>query len=115
ATLFVSRESEAWARFLIREQMAPSEAFQRIYDGVMKPTLKVLGGLVGIILGEDPDSEHVRLRTLSLLGSVLVFRVAHAAVLSQLDWQEVGPRETGLVRDLARELVDSLAGTGVAT
>jgi len=112
AMLFVSGESEPWARFLIREQMEPTEAFQRVYGGVMQPTLEVIGRLVGIILDEDPSSEHVRLRTLALLGGIMVFRMAHAAALAQLGWQEIGSREAAAIRKLAGELVTSLAQPG---
>ncbi|MHC1551626.1 CerR family C-terminal domain-containing protein [Phyllobacterium sp. K27] len=112
ATLFVSRESEPWARFLIREQMEPTEAFRRIYGGVMKPLLEVVARLVAILLDEPHVSQRVRLRTLALLGSVMVFRVAHAAVLAQLEWQSIGPKEVETVRGLARELVAAINSGG---
>jgi len=108
AALFISDESEPWARFLIREQMEPTEAFQRVYGGVMKPMLEVSGRLVGILVGEDPQSNHVKLRTLSLLGGMMVFRVARAAALAQLGWSGFGKPETEEVRRLAAELVASL-------
>lgn len=113
AALFIGHESETWARFLIREQMEPTEAFRRVYAGVMGPMLGLLGRLVATLLDEDPRSEHVRLRTLSLAGSVLVFRVAHAAVLAHLEWQAIGPREVGVVGALAAELAASI-GNGAS-
>lgn len=113
ATLFVSPASERWARFLIREQIAPTEAFTRIYTSVMKPMLELVAKLTGILFGEDPASEHVRLRALTLLGSVMVFRVAHAAVLAQLDWKTIGDREVEVIRSLADELVDSVERQGL--
>jgi TetR/AcrR family transcriptional regulator, regulator of cefoperazone and chloramphenicol sensitivity len=112
ATLFVSGESEPWARFLIREQMEPTEAFKRVYGGVMKPLLEVVGRLVAILLGDAPGSQHVRLRTLSLIGSVMVFRVAHAAVLAELEWKAIGPDEVEIVRSLAHELVSAINPEG---
>jgi AcrR family transcriptional regulator len=115
AMLFVSRESETWARFLIREQMEPTDAFQRVYGGVMQPTLEVTSRLVGIILRKDPNSEHVRLRTLALLGGVMVFRIAHAATLAQLGWRELGAREAAIIRGHARELATSLVPSGAAS
>ncbi|WP_454850555.1 CerR family C-terminal domain-containing protein [Rhizobium binxianense] len=104
-TLFVGRESESWARFLIREQMEPTEAFTRVYHGIMRPMIEMSRRLIGTILGEDPASEHVRLRTLSFVGGILVFRVAHAAVLAQMEWNEAGPREVEALRAHAAELV----------
>jgi hypothetical protein len=50
----------------------------------------------------------VRLRTFTLLGSVLVFRVAHAAVLAQMEWDGVGPKQVETVRGLAAELVNAI-------
>ena len=112
AALFVSAKSESWARFLIREQMEPTEAFARVYGGVMKPMLDVVGKLVAVLIGEDSDSQHVRLRTLSLLGSVMVFRMANAAARAQLGWKSIGPREVEVVRGLARELVAAIGPNG---
>lgn len=108
AEMFIAPQSEPWARFLVREQLEPTEAFQRVFGKVMKPLLDLLGTLVGLILGEDPESEHVRLRTLSLVGALLVFRVANAAAMAHLGWSAVGPPEMDRVRDLARELALSI-------
>ncbi|OCO98444.1 MULTISPECIES: CerR family C-terminal domain-containing protein [unclassified Ensifer] len=109
--LFVSRQSESWARFIIREQMEPTEAFERVYSNVMGPMIGMAGRLVATILGEPVQSEHVRLKTLSFVGSILVFRMAHAAVLRQMNWQAVGPDELDLLRRHTAELVTAL-GSG---
>jgi AcrR family transcriptional regulator len=109
AVLFVSNRSEPWARFLSREQMQPTVAFHEIYEGVMGPLLSVCDQLVGTLLGEDPASQHVRLRTLSLVGSVLVFRMARASVLSALGWEEIDDRGLSEIEALAVELVASIS------
>ncbi|WP_457091935.1 CerR family C-terminal domain-containing protein [Microvirga sp. P5_D2] len=112
AALFVSEQSEPWARFIIREQMYPTEAFRRIYDAIMSPMFDVAGRLVGILLCDDPSSEHIRLRTLSLLGSVLVFRMARAAVMAKLGWSSIGPEQLSAIQAHARELVAALGHEG---
>ncbi|WP_309083720.1 CerR family C-terminal domain-containing protein [Chelativorans sp.] len=108
AEIFVSPQSAPWARFLIREQMEPTEAFQRVYGGVMQPTLEVATRLVGILLAEPAGSEHVKLRTIALLGSLMVFRMAQAAAQAYLGWPQFGDRETVEIRSLAAELVGLL-------
>ena len=105
AELFVTPRSEPWARFLIREQMQPSEAFNRVYGAIMSPLLDTAAHMVGSLLDEDPSSEHVRLRTISLLGSLLVFRMAHAAVLAKMEWERIGPAQLAAIKQLAAELV----------
>jgi AcrR family transcriptional regulator len=112
AALFVSKESETWARFIVREQMEPTEAFNRLYGNVMRPMLEVAGRLLAIILGEPPGSEHVRLRMLSLLGSIIVFRLANAAAMAQLGWTNLGPRETEVIRRHAAELIAAIKREG---
>lgn len=109
--LFVSKESESWARFLIREQMEPTEAFTRVYQGIMRPMIEMGRRLMGAILGEDPASENMRLRTLSFIGSILVFRMAHAAVLAQMHWHSIGEEQIATVRAHAARLVAALSPT----
>ncbi|HKT17165.1 MAG TPA: CerR family C-terminal domain-containing protein [Stellaceae bacterium] len=109
ARLMLSAESAHWARFIVSEQMEPTEAFERIYARVMSPLLETARALVGLIIGEDAASEVVRLRTLALLGQVLVFRVAHAAVMRQLGWQQVGPREFALIDAMIQRSVGGIA------
>lgn len=108
ATFYVSPESEHWARFILREQMEPTEAFKRMYEGFMKPGTETASRLVAIILGESLESEHVRLRTLSLIGSVLMFRMGKATATTYLGWQRIGPREIAAIRNLAAELVAAI-------
>ena len=105
---FVSKESEPWARFIIREQMEPTEAFARVYQGLMGPMIGMARQMIGTILREDPACEHVRLRTLAFIGNIMIFRVAHAAVLAQMEWQSVGPGQLQALRNLVAELVGQL-------
>ena len=113
AEVMVSEKSRPWARFLIREQMEPTEAFARVYESVMRPMLEAVRRLVGILLEDSPTSERVRLRSISLIGSLMVFRVANAAVLRQLEWNEIGPKELDAIRTNITDIVRSLHSGGV--
>jgi len=109
AALFASSRSEPWARFIIREQMQPTAAFRKIYDSVMGPLLNVCDHLIGTLLGKDPASERVRLRTLSLVGSVLMFRMGRASVLASLNWKTIDDKGLAAIEALVVELVASIA------
>jgi TetR/AcrR family transcriptional regulator, regulator of cefoperazone and chloramphenicol sensitivity len=109
ARVLVHQESASWSRFIIREQMEPTEAFERIYQKIMSRLLETARSLVGIILGEAPTSAAVRLRTVTLLGQVLVFRVANAAVMRQLGWTEIGPEQFIAIRDTLRQSIAAIA------
>jgi AcrR family transcriptional regulator len=108
AALMVGEESAAWARFIIREQMEPTEAFERIYGKVMAPLLETARHLVGALLEADADSDAVRLRTIALIGQILVLRVARAAALRQLGWEKIGPEEHAAIHAMIRATVAAL-------
>ena len=71
------------ARFVIREQMQPTAAFDILF-GTMS---RIHGGacrLMGMATGREPETAETRLRVFTLLGQVLVFRVAEAVVLRRM-------------------------------
>lgn len=107
-TLFADDESAVWVRYMVREQAEPTEAYDRIYAGFMQPMLAAVRYLVGILLEADPDSERVRLRTLSLVGSLIVYRVGRATILREMGWSAVGSEESAAIRSIAAELVASI-------
>jgi TetR/AcrR family transcriptional regulator, regulator of cefoperazone and chloramphenicol sensitivity len=114
AGVLVREESAPWARFVIREQMEPTEAFERLYGGIMRPVLAAASALVGRILGEVPDSHRVRMRAMGLIGQLVALRAARAAVLRHLGWEGVGAAEFGEIRAMIRENVATLRPEGEA-
>jgi AcrR family transcriptional regulator len=108
AGVLVSDESAPWARFIIREQMEPTEAFDRLYNAVMSRVIETIRVLLGIITGADPESETVRLRAIALVGQILIFRAARAAVMRQLAWDEIGESQREAIRAMIRDSVASL-------
>ncbi|MCL2716670.1 MAG: CerR family C-terminal domain-containing protein [Alphaproteobacteria bacterium] len=108
AALFVSPQSDVWAQFVVHEQSAPTAAFSILYRGFMGPMLQIAERLLAILLEEPVGSEHIRLRLVSLLGSILVFRVARGTILSQLGWSEIGPGQANAVLDMVPELLATI-------
>ena len=106
--LLMRPEWETWARVVIREQMEPTEAFQILFTTGMQPQIRAARHLVGRCLDLDPAAEVVGIRALGLIGGVLMFRTARAAVLRVMDWDAVGVREIALIRDLVETLVAGL-------
>lgn len=73
-------KSAAWSLFIMREQMAPTEAFDRIYGGLMGKMLETLCELVCIATGGE-DRDAARIAVITLMGQVLVLRASRATVL----------------------------------
>lgn len=108
ARMLIREESASWARFIIREQMEPSAAFERLYEGFIRRTFETITSLIAQITDLEPRSQAVRLKALSLIGRVLIFRAARATVLRQLEWDTVGDEEFAAIRGLIRESVETL-------
>ncbi len=105
---FAAPESTAWARLILREQQDPSEAFDRLYAGVMRRLLSLLARLIARVRGTDPQSVETRLLCQTIIGQALVFRSARATVLRQLDWQQIGAAEIMTIQAVIRRNVTAM-------
>ena len=95
-------QSNAWALFIMREQLNPTEAFERIYAGTMGQTGRVLVDLICIATGVR-DRQAARLAAMTLFGQVLVMKAARAMCRKLLE------REV-----LSDDLIDDYAARVVA-
>jgi AcrR family transcriptional regulator len=105
-----SAEAERWARFIVREQMQPSAAFDVIY-GIMGGSVGIATRLIATALGR-PEDEEIRLRAFAMFGQVLVFRVAQALVLRRMGWTAIGARERAEIKRIVISHVEAILGGG---
>lgn len=90
-------EAERWARFIVREQLQPTEAFDVIYD--FMGGSHVLGTrLVATILDRSEDDEVVKLKVFTIMGQIMVFKVAQELVLRRMGWTMVGPEQRNEIK-----------------
>lgn len=76
-------KSAAWSLFIMREQMEPTEAFDRIYGGLMGKMLATLVELVSIATGRR-DGRAAAIAVVTLVNQVAGLRSARAAALKLL-------------------------------
>ena len=92
-------------QFVLRELSTPTDALDRIYSGVFEPVHRRLCHLWAAATGEEAESERVRISVFMMIGQVVYFRIARAAVLRRMGWVDIGPAEVGKVIGIARENV----------
>lgn len=102
-----SDEAELWARFIVREQMQPSEAFDVIFN-FMGGSHAIASRLVARIIGRAEADDEVKLRVFTLIGQILVFRVAQAVVLRTMGWTSIGETERGVIRETILSNVNAI-------
>jgi AcrR family transcriptional regulator len=91
------QEAERWAKFIVREQMQPTAAFDVIYS-YMGGAHGVGARLVGAATGRSPDDEPVKLAVLTLMGQIMVFRVARELVLRRTGWRTIGEEQRAAIK-----------------
>ena len=101
AQTMIHPDSENWSRFIVREQQAPTEAFERLYLGAMKGVMDGFSALVAHARPDLPPREH-RAMTMLIFGQTLVLRAARAAVCKALGTDQLGERESSLLRKQIR-------------
>ncbi|MDR3629476.1 MAG: CerR family C-terminal domain-containing protein [Desulfocapsaceae bacterium] len=82
-----------------REQMDPTSAFQRLYEGFSTGLRETLEALVATILERDAQSSEVKLITETLLGQVTIFKSSRVTVLKKMGW---GTYDEKRMADIAR-------------
>jgi hypothetical protein len=102
AEMMVHPESAAWARFIVREQMEPTEAFDVLYGGVMGRLVDHLSALIVRTSEGRCDAAEARLKTLAIVGQALVFRVARATLLRAAGWSDVDTGGAATIRRIIR-------------
>jgi AcrR family transcriptional regulator len=108
-----SADAERWARFIVREQMQPTSAFEVIYK-VMGGGMATATRLAATALGREEDDE-IKLRVFAIFGQVLIFRVAQALVLRRMGWAAIGPKERSEIKRIVGAHIDAILDDAVAS
>lgn len=106
--MMARRETDTWARLILREQQEPSAAFDILYRGIMGRLLALATVLVARVRGTSPGDEEARMLALTIVGQMLVFRLARAAVLRHMGWAEVGPAQVAAIQARVRANVRAM-------
>lgn len=99
-----AERSNAWALFIMREQLNPTEAFERIYAGPMGHTARVLVELICIATGIH-DGQAARIAAISFFGQVLVMKAARATCRKLLERETLSP---DIIDDYAARVVANI-------
>jgi hypothetical protein len=99
-------EAERWARFIVREQMQPTAAFDVIYGLTGRAVVNASRLLATALRTEDdPD---VWMRVFTMMGQVLMFRVAQAVVLRRMGWKSIGEKERAQIKRIVIQNLDAI-------
>ncbi len=104
--MLASDESAAWARLILREQQNPSDGFDVLYEGFMHRMLGVTSELVARAQNRGASAAECKLTAFTIVGQAVVFRAARAAVMREMQWQQLGAAE---LRNIRAQLAHNIA------
>ncbi|MDK9698078.1 MAG: CerR family C-terminal domain-containing protein [Siculibacillus sp.] len=82
-------EAETIARFMVREQMDPTETFAVLYERLIRPRHEAMCRLFGRATGEDPRRADLIVAVSAMFGQIMFFRVGRATALARLGWATI--------------------------
>jgi TetR/AcrR family transcriptional regulator, regulator of cefoperazone and chloramphenicol sensitivity len=97
-----------FVQFVLRELSQPSEALDIIYDGVFAPVHERLCAIWAQASGDDPAGDRTKITIFTLIGQVVYFRIANAAVMRRMGWDRMGPAEAMAVVSVIKSNVDAV-------
>ncbi|MDU0339179.1 CerR family C-terminal domain-containing protein [Bosea rubneri] len=98
-------ESEVVARFVVREMLTPSQAFEALYGGLFEPVHRRACQVWAAATGMEPEAPETKLAVFAAIGQVFYFRIARPAVTRRLGWDGIGPDEARLIGETIRRSV----------
>ncbi|MFS9769522.1 transcriptional regulator CecR [Enterobacter chuandaensis] len=76
------------SKFISREQLSPTAAYQRVHDQVIAPMHTHLTRLIAAYTGRDASDTDTILHTHALLGEILAFRLGRETILLRTGWTQ---------------------------
>jgi len=99
--MMIDQASAPWARFIVREQQAPTEAFERLWRGAMGPVLDSCSAVLARIRPDMPPRE-LRAMCMLVFGQTMVLRAGRASVFKALEVDEFSAQDAAMLRALLR-------------
>lgn len=104
--LLTADETLNLSKFISREQLSPTPAYQLIHQQVIAPMHTHLTTLVGRYTDRRPDDTTTILHTHALLGQVLAFRLGRETILLRAGWTTFDSENVKQISDVVRSHID---------
>lgn len=97
----------SFMKLIMREQIAPSPAFNKSFQQVFVPTNDVWVGLVARYLCLSPTSQEAMLVSHALMGPFHIFKMMPEVVLQRMGIKKIGATEAATIAAVITEQVET--------
>jgi len=114
--LLGSNQQALRIRFMMREQLQPTAAFERLYARFIEHVHRCVTRLVAALLDADPETPATILRAHALFGQILGFAVAQATIRRRMGWKgDFTPAQIEEIAGIVVEMTLASLGSGAGT
>lgn len=99
---FLSEHSARLSRFVMREQMQPTAAFEVIFNNTFKPMADHACAILNKCTDGRLSDEEARIAVMAIFGQSLVFRSARQSVLRVANWPDLTPERADKIKEQVR-------------
>lgn len=96
-TLLTHDETLNLSKFISREQLSPTRAYQLVHDQVIAPLHSHLTRLLAAYTGRNADDTQTIIHTHALLGEILAFRLGRETFLLRAGWTAFDEQKSALI------------------
>jgi TetR/AcrR family transcriptional regulator, regulator of cefoperazone and chloramphenicol sensitivity len=104
-TISLSQERALVGMFVTREQMQPSEAFNVLYEGFMRPVGAAYANVIAALRGLPPEDTRVGIEVQMLVGQVLMFCIGRETLLRRMRWKQLDENHIREIERVMEEVV----------
>jgi AcrR family transcriptional regulator len=108
---FILQETQVRAQvshIYIREQLDPTSAFDRLYEGFIRDAQDTMAALVGKILGDAVPAIESRLLGQTMLGQISTFKLSRETILHDFGWDRYSGDGLAEIERIIMKNVDSI-------
>lgn len=85
------------SKFISREQLSPTRAYQLVHDQVIAPLHSHLTRLIAAYTGREANDTQTILHTHALIGEILAFRLGRETILLRTGWAQFDDEKADLI------------------
>ena len=110
--LVSKHDPQSWLLFMDREQTNPAIASDIVYRRVTQPLVHALAGLVGRITERSATDPDTVIRTLAIVGQLIVFRRMRIGALRTLGWPDFQSKRGSTLKQVLWDQIERGLETG---
>jgi AcrR family transcriptional regulator len=103
-----SPESRDFSQIMMQEQIAPTASFDILYGGFFARVHAAWAMLLGRLTGLPQESRELHLRTLSIMGQLVVFRVGMTATLRRMGCERLSREHLECIVRFATQQIEAI-------